>query len=185
MARKLDEHERYLWQRVVTTVKPMDGKAAKLQPVRVDRIAETRISKAAIKPTRATPTKSIKPVSPVKAASANSPADNLDGSWDRRFGKGSITPDISIDLHGSGLSQAYARLDGVLAQAIAQNLRVVLLVTGNARTHDRASGRGRGAIAALVRDWLAASRHARSIAAVRNAHPRHGGSGALYIVLKR
>jgi DNA-nicking Smr family endonuclease len=36
-----------------------------------------------------------------------------------------------------------------------------------------------------VGDWLAASRHAGSIAAVRNAHPRHGGAGALYIVLRR
>jgi DNA-nicking Smr family endonuclease len=36
-----------------------------------------------------------------------------------------------------------------------------------------------------VGDWLAASRHAGDIAAVRNAHPRHGGGGALYIVLRR
>ena len=43
----------------------------------------------------------------------------------------------------------------------------------------------RGAIRAAVADWLAASRHADRIAAVRNAHPRHGGTGALYIVLKR
>jgi DNA-nicking Smr family endonuclease len=61
----------------------------------------------------------------------------------------------------------------------------VLLVTGKPREHDRASGQGRGAIAAVVRDWLASSRHASSISAVRNAHPRHGGAGALYIVLKR
>ena len=61
----------------------------------------------------------------------------------------------------------------------------MLLVTGKPREHDRASGQGRGAIAAVVRDWLASSRHASSISAVRNAHPRHGGAGALYIVLKR
>ena len=30
-----------------------------------------------------------------------------------------------------------------------------------------------------------AALHADAIAAVRAAHPRHGGSGALYIVLKR
>jgi DNA-nicking Smr family endonuclease len=111
--------------------------------------------------------------------------DNLDGQWDRRIDKGAIVPDVSVDLHGSGLSGAYARLDGALEQAIAQRMKVVLLVTGKVRTHDRASGEGRGAIASVVRDWLAASRHAGSIAAVRNAHPRHGGAGALYIVLKR
>ncbi len=43
----------------------------------------------------------------------------------------------------------------------------------------------RGASRAAGGDWLAASRHADQIAAVRNAHPRHGGAGALYIVLRR
>ena len=43
----------------------------------------------------------------------------------------------------------------------------------------------RGAIRAAVGDWLAASRHAADIAAVRSAHPRHGGAGALYIILRR
>jgi DNA-nicking Smr family endonuclease len=43
----------------------------------------------------------------------------------------------------------------------------------------------RGAIRAKLLDWLAASRHADVIAAVRRAHVRHGGEGALYLVLKR
>ncbi|MDP9162776.1 MAG: Smr/MutS family protein, partial [Pseudomonadota bacterium] len=40
-------------------------------------------------------------------------------------------------------------------------------------------------IRAAVNDWLAHSRHARHIAAVRGAHPRHGGGGSLYLVLRR
>jgi DNA-nicking Smr family endonuclease len=36
-----------------------------------------------------------------------------------------------------------------------------------------------------VLDWLAASSHHPAIGAVRRAHQRHGGDGALYIVLKR
>lgn len=111
-------------------------------------------------------------------------APGLDSHWNRRIARGGIVPDISIDLHDSNLATAHARLDGALEQAVAQKLKIVLLVTGKARAHDRASGEGRGAIAAVVRDWLAASRHARHISAVRNAHPRHGGAGALYIVLK-
>ena len=43
----------------------------------------------------------------------------------------------------------------------------------------------RGKIRAAVHDWLAASRHSRHIAAVRDAHRRHGGGGSLYIVLRR
>jgi DNA-nicking Smr family endonuclease len=43
----------------------------------------------------------------------------------------------------------------------------------------------RGRIRAAVHDWLAASRHAANIAAVRAAHRRHGGGGSLYIILRR
>ena len=71
-----------------------------------------------------------------------------------------------------------SRLDSALEQAIALGYRTVLLVTGKDRGHDRASGEGRGAIRAAVRDWLASSRHAGRIASVRGAHPRHGGEGA-------
>ncbi|MFN3475620.1 MAG: Smr/MutS family protein [Blastomonas sp.] len=108
-------------------------------------------------------------------------AGNLDGHWDRRMAKGGVQPDVTIDLHGHTLVSAYARLDMALGQAKAADMRLMLLITGKARTPDS----GRGAIRAAVSDWLQSSRHAGDIAAVRNAHPRHGGDGALYIVLRR
>jgi DNA-nicking Smr family endonuclease len=95
------------------------------------------------------------------------------------FTKGTVVPDISIDLHGQGLAGAHARLDHTLEQAIHQRLRVVLLVTGKARAHDRTSGSGRGALLPSCGTGWRASRHASHIAAVRQAHPRHGGDGAL------
>ena len=64
--------------------------------------------------------------------------------------------------------------------------RLVLLVTGKPRPVDAADrAHRRGAIRAKVADWLAAGAHADAIAAVRVAHRRHGGPGALYLVLKR
>lgn len=182
MPRKLSEHEKLLWQRVMTTVQPLPGKPV-VVPAKQGALPTVAVKKKiALPPGPAIET--TKPLPPKRPASAPIPAA-LDGTWERRFGRGSITPDMSIDLHGSGLAQAYARLDHKLEQAISQGSRVILLVTGHIRSHDRTSGKGRGAIAAVVRDWLAASRHARNIVAVRNAHPRHGGAGALYIVLKR
>jgi DNA-nicking Smr family endonuclease len=94
-----------------------------------------------------------------------------------------IAPDLTVDLHGESLAGAYALLDLRLDQAIASGARVLLLVTGRPPGPERPVKRG--AIRAAVGDWIAASRHASSIAAVRNAHPRHGGAGALYIVLRR
>ncbi len=185
MARRLEGEEKALWGKVISTVKPMHPvkAAAKVVPAAPPMPVKNppapqkkKAVTAAVKTARAVITNIKTPIAK---------PDNLDGSWDRRIGKGAVIPDISVDLHGQGLSSAYARLDGALEQAIAQKMRVILLVTGKARSHDRASGEGRGAIASVVRDWLAASRHSTSISAVRNSHPRHGGSGALYIVLKR
>ena len=66
------------------------------------------------------------------------------------------------------------------------NVRIVLLITGKSRPVEAAErGQRRGAIRAKVIDWLAASDHALDIAAIRGAHRRHGGPGALYIILKR
>ena len=107
----------------------------------------------------------------------------LDSRWDRRLRGGTITPDRVVDLHGMSLDGAWRAIDRALDQAIARGERLVLLVTGHHRPGEPPIRRG--AIRAAVHDWLAASRHAADIAAVRAAHRRHGGGGSLYIVLRR
>jgi DNA-nicking Smr family endonuclease len=110
----------------------------------------------------------------------------LDSSWERKIARGGLDPDFSLDLHGSGLDQAYLRLMHGMAQARAMGARVVLVVTGKPRPTEAADrGTARGAIRAKIIDWLGASEHAGSIAAIRGAHKRHGGQGALYVVLKK
>lgn len=183
MARHLDSTEKSLWGKVIATVKPMH--MAKAKPLPVAPAVPDKAVLAKTLSAKPKPAPSVaKPKAPPAQAKTVAVPHNLDGHWDRRITRGSISPDVSIDLHDASLSLAYNRLDGALEQAISQQMKVVLLVTGKPRAHDRASGEGRGAIAAVVRDWLAASRHARHISAVRNAHPRHGGAGALYIMLK-
>ena len=116
------------------------------------------------------------------------PGTTLDGTWDRRLARGLVAPDAIVDLHGHSLAAAYDLLDRRLDQAIAAGDRVLLLITGKPPAdHGRHAVRPvvRGAIRAAVGDWLASSRHAADIAAVRNAAPRHGGAGALYIVLRK
>jgi len=107
----------------------------------------------------------------------------LDGTWDKRLRSGDVEPDRVLDLHGMNLDTAWAAIDRSLDQAIARGDRVVLLVTGHHRAGEPPVQRGR--IRAAVHDWLAASRHAPDIAAVRGAHRRHGGGGSLYLVLRR
>jgi DNA-nicking Smr family endonuclease len=94
-----------------------------------------------------------------------------------------VQPDRTVDLHGMNLDGAWNTIDDALERAIAAGDRVVLLVTGHHRLGDPPVARGR--IRAAVHDWLAASRHAPQIAAVRGAHRRHGGGGSLYLILRR
>lgn len=113
-------------------------------------------------------------------------ANTLDGAWDRRIAKGVLDPDFTIDLHGDTLASAHARLNRSLAAAIRAEARVVLLITGKpAPDNPRLPPTSRGVIRASVKDWLATSAHAGQIAAIRGAHPRHGGAGALYLILRR
>ncbi|HTN15508.1 MAG TPA: Smr/MutS family protein [Sphingomonadaceae bacterium] len=110
----------------------------------------------------------------------------LDSSWERKLKGARIDPDFTLDLHGHTLDAAHVRLDRGLAQAKAMGARLVLVVTGKPRPVEHADrGERRGAIRAKILDWLAAGPHGADIAAVRAAHRRHGGDGAVYIVLRR
>ena len=113
-------------------------------------------------------------------------AHGLDSSWERKLAKAAISPDFTLDLHGCGLDAAHDRLDHGLSLALSQGARMVLVITGRSRPVDAADrGSRRGAIRAKLLDWLAAGPHGSRIAAVRPAQPRHGGAGAVYVVLRR
>jgi len=110
----------------------------------------------------------------------------LDTTWDRKLARGTLSPDFTLDLHGHTLAAAHHRLDHGLTQAKALGARVVLVITGKPRPAEAADrAERRGAIRAKVLDWLAAGPHGSSIAAIRTAHRRHGGDGALYLVLRK
>lgn len=110
----------------------------------------------------------------------------LDSHWNRRLKAGQVAPDYTLDLHGHSLDAAYTRVMSGLDQARAMGARVVLVVAGRERPVDPADrGAKRGAIRAKLLDWLAVSHHADAISAIRRAHQRHGGEGALYLVMKR
>lgn len=179
--RRLSPDEVALWRRVMAGVRPIAGRMP-LPPMPAQPAA----------PARAATGKAPRPIAapPPPAAIRKPPprpidAATLDASWDRRLSRGLVSPDRSVDLHGHGLQGAYSLLDETLERAIRAGDRVVLLVTGKPPPRESERPHARGAIRAAVGDWLAASRHGDRIAAVRGAHPRHGGQGALYIVLRR
>jgi DNA-nicking Smr family endonuclease len=174
--RRLAPEEKALWEKVIATVRPLEPRVA--EPETPTPIALTPAAPPAPK-ARAAPRP--RPAAPQPKLQ---PSNTLDGTWDRRLSRGLLQPDVTVDLHGHDLGSAYGLLDNRLEQAIAMGARLLLLITGKPPTGNDRPVR-RGAIRAAVGDWLAASRHASGIAAVRAAHPRHGGAGALYIVLRR
>ncbi len=202
--RPLNPDEAQLWARVMASVRPMRAVAVRI-PERAPPLPHPPKPiigpNGKIVPAPPAPMGRVKPlvrtvVTPYAARAGAKPvvarpvakpitANTLDGGWDKRLTRGVVSPDSSIDLHGHTLASAHALLDVGLGRAIARGDRVLLLVTGKPPRPESERPHARGAIRSAVTDWLAGSRHADSIAAVRGAHPRHGGQGALYIVLRR
>ncbi|TZG27845.1 Smr/MutS family protein [Sphingomonas montanisoli] len=180
----LEPDEAALWERVTETVRPLRKRALpRPSPVLADPLSPVAVAKppkGRVPPARVA---AIKPVPPRDLT-----ADGLDGGWDRRLLKGLARPDRTLDLHGHTLATAHRAFDAGLREALADGVRVLLLVTGRPprEADDRRGGAARrGAIRGEVDSWIAASPHADRIAAVRGAHPRHGGAGALYLILRR
>jgi DNA-nicking Smr family endonuclease len=175
--RGLSPEEQALWARVTETIRPLSREPLpKTEPSLTHRPIPPPISRKLKGPA---PTPSPLPITRAPPAIANT----LDSSWDRRLRSGAVQPDRVVDLHGHGLDRAWQAIDRAIEQALVNQERVLLLITGHARPGDPPVERGR--IRAAVNDWLAASRHRERIAAVRAAHRRHGGGGSLYLILRR
>jgi len=182
--RGLSAEEAAAWTKLASSVTPLEGrKLPQVQPGTSQKAAQTVAQRKPI------PLPSRRHAIPVSNSSRPVRAHDqggLDGHWDRKLKAGEIAPDFTLDLHGHNLDSAHARLMDGMAQARAMGARVVLLIAGRARPVDPADRQHRrGAIRAKLLDWLAASEHGDAIAAVRKAHIRHGGAGAIYLVLRR
>lgn len=174
MSRVLNPDEAQLWARVTATIRPLSREPLK-------SAAASEMSPPA--PAIAAAKKAPPPKPPHAPVRRPRPGTTLDGTWDRKLKSGSVQPDRIVDLHGLNLDRAWQAIDIALEQAESAGDRVILLITGHHRRGEPPVQRGR--IRAAVHDWLAVSRHAGRIAAVRGAHPRHGGGGSLYIILRR
>jgi len=172
--RSLSPEESALWRRVTSSIRPLSRDVN-------DQPTEKPLEKP--KPVKRPAPFVRRPLQPATAVGRTRLGTHLDSTWDKRLKSGSIEPDRVLDLHGMNLDTAWQAIDQGLERAIARGERVILLVTGHHRPGEPPIQRGK--IRAAVHDWLAASRHAADIAAVRAAHQRHGGGGSLYLILRR
>ena len=163
--RGLSSEEQAAWARLAESVTPLAGRTRPKPSRQVSpgtkatvKPAPKPVAPKKPKPAPGASSRNVAPPPPRKVFSSE-----LDSHWNRKLKAGQIAPDYTLDLHGHTLDSAYGRIVSGLDQARAR----------------------RGAIRAKLLDWLAASHHADSIAAVRRAHIRHGGEGALYLILRR
>lgn len=102
----------------------------------------------------------------------------LDRRTSQRLRRGRFTIDASFDLHGHDQSSAHRALLGFLTHARSHGARHVLVVTGR-------GGPEGGVLRRAVPRWLDEPAFARHVVGHGEAGPRHGGAGALYVVLRR
>jgi DNA-nicking Smr family endonuclease len=184
MARGLRDDDRKLWARVIASVTP-------LRPVREPDIG------AHLPDTMVTPAPSITartaplPLTPFRLGDAapSEPAtrvisarrdapEPIEPNRKRRLSRERDPVEARLDLHGLTAFSAETRVKAFIAQAFHSDYRTVLIITG----------KGTPEIGVLKRhapEWLADPALSHMVAGVADAHPRHGGSGALYVALKK
>ncbi len=116
----------------------------------------------------------------------------VDGRTEERLRKGQIDPDASLDLHGHTEHSAHDALLNFLRNAQMRGCKLAVVVTGKGapRADDapfdlELDRKARGILKTVVPRWFAEPAFARYVAAVRQAHRRHGGEGAFYVYLRK
>ncbi len=94
--------------------------------------------------------------------------------------RGRLPVEATLDLHGHTQDEAHAALGAFLAAAEARALRCVLVITGKGLT--KVTG---GVLRNQVPRWLNEPANRARILAFDYAQPKHGGLGALYVLMRR
>jgi DNA-nicking Smr family endonuclease len=123
-----------------------------------------------------------KPAGPANAKQpALAPGDvvGVDRRLADRLKRGRLPIQSTLDLHGLTQSEAHAAVKGFVARALDRGLRTVLIVTGKGRRD------GAGVLKSALPRWLNEAPLRPFVLALSEARPEHGGTGALYVLLKR
>ena len=98
----------------------------------------------------------------------------------QRLARGRVAVEDTLDLHGYRQDQAHRVLRDFLIRAQARGAKLVLVVTGKGR-----SAAEPGVLRRAVPMWLEAADLRSVVIGFGEATATHGGSGALYVRLRR
>ncbi len=165
-----------LWEKVKRTVKPIKSNRTNKLP---DPVFETDKFDAS-QEHQAVPKRIVRPFRPeplIKISQAPKPT-LLDEPTRRKISKGRMDIDARLDLHGLTQLQAYEKLSQFLEQAQLMGNRTILVITGKGT-------RGEGVLRKAVPLWLSEPSFSRFVSGYHEASLPHGGSGALYVRIRR
>lgn len=103
--------------------------------------------------------------------------DGLQESAFRRLRRGTYRIEAELDLHGMNSEQARIALNDFLVDSLDRGLRCVRVIHGKGL---RSSHQG-PVLKSRVDRWL---RRTKQVLAFVSARPQHGGSGAVYVLLR-
>lgn len=104
--------------------------------------------------------------------------DNIDKRTGQRFTKGRMPIEDRIDLHGMTRERAYLALERFIFSSRQTDMRCVLVITGKGVS-------GGGILKSEVPRWLNEPSFREHILSFSYAVQGDGGTGALYVLLKR
>ena len=104
----------------------------------------------------------------------------IDRANAERLKRGLHPIEARLDLHGKTQAEAHHALVAFIHSSSEAGRRCVLIITGRGLGAD-----GPGVLKSAVPRWLEEIELRRQILAIAPAQPRDGGSGALYLLLRR
>ncbi len=165
-----------LWERVARSAKPLEGRT--VAPPRAEAPPPDRGGDAPPAPPAAAEAAPRRPDLPALAPGV---APGLDKRTAARLRRGQLPLEGRIDLHGHTRAEAHAALVDFVTGARSDGRRCLLVITGKG-TGDRGS---EGVLKSSVPNWLNEAPLREQVLAFAHAQPRHGGQGALYVLLRR
>jgi DNA-nicking Smr family endonuclease len=178
--RGLSREELKLWFDATRSVVPIAG--ARLpqlpdEPVHPDRPLRNRA-------TPAPKQEKAEPSPRQDAIKTHRTPPPIDRRLRQKLSRGQATPEAVIDLHGLHQREALLALRDFLLQTQRSGARLVLVVTGKGSTAAPGDFTP-GILRRRVPDWLGGAEYRPIVAGFEQAARLHGGSGALYVTLKR
>jgi len=178
----LSPEDRELWGKVARTLTPLHPERAHELKAELEKLKGVEPGAAAATPKTET---AIQAPAAVQRPAAPLPLHQLEQRYRRKLVRGVKPIDARIDLHGLTQHQAHDRLRGFLVHAQARGCKVVLVITGKGGGETRAYMDERGVLRRMVPQWLAMPDLRSVVLGYEEAHASHGGSGALYVRIRR